>query len=61
MVVCVETDAVYQSITEAPKQTNIYRNQISGCCEHKQGFNTASGYHWMFYDEYLKINKGVAI
>lgn len=41
---CVETGAVYPSMTEAEKHTGANANNISGCVHGWQ--HTAGGYHW---------------
>lgn len=47
-VKCVETDIVYQSITEASKAVNRDSSSISKCCRGKQA--TVAGYHWIYVD-----------
>ena len=54
-VVCVESDVIYDSATEAANSLNISRSLISRVCE-KKG-KTAGSFHWMFYEDYLLINK----
>lgn len=52
-VVCIETLHVFSSVTEAQewmKKGNIY-NCLSGRNE------TAGGYHWMYYEDWLKLQK----
>ena len=40
---CVETNTIYDSITEASKQTNINYSAIQKCLQ-----QTAGGYHWEY-------------
>ena len=60
-VICLETKVVFDSIKSAADFYNISPASISGVCNGEKHRKTAGKYHWMFYDEYLKINKGVAI
>lgn len=43
-VMCVETGAVYESVSEASRQTSINRGSISACMYNEQC--RAGGYHW---------------
>lgn len=54
-VYCIEFNIIYNSQTEANEKTKINNTCISNCCKGKQ--KTAGGYHWMYYDEYLKQQK----
>lgn len=46
-VICVETEEVYESASEAARQLGV-KNHISECCKgHRK---TCAGYHWRFYD-----------
>lgn len=58
-VICLNTKVIYESIKDASRKSNINKNSISNCCNHKQE-NTYSddgrAFQWMFYDEYLKAN-----
>lgn len=47
-VKCVETGIVYESVTEAQRQTGIAKNGISACCRGKR--KTSGGFHWEFVD-----------
>lgn len=56
-VICIETNEIFPSIASAEnkyKHCNIY-----ACVRHKQG--TAGGYHWIYYDEWLKSQKNKKI
>lgn len=45
-VICVETNKIYGSMTEAQKDTGIHHNNIyQVCCGERQ---TAGGYHWKY-------------
>lgn len=46
-VLCIETGVVYESVSQAKKQTGI--TNISYVCNGK--YKTAGGYHWEFVDE----------
>lgn len=43
-VMCVETGAVYESVSEASRQTGINRGNISACMYSER--HRAGGYHW---------------
>lgn len=47
-VLCVETDTIYNSASEAARQTGIAQANISACCNGKR--KTAGGYHWKFVE-----------
>lgn len=47
-VVCIETQMIYFSMTEASKKTNASRGRISDCCRGVR--KTAGGYHWKYYE-----------
>jgi hypothetical protein len=46
---CIETGVIYESITDAAKEYNIYISVLSRCCRGE--VKTAGGYHWEFYEE----------
>ena len=46
---CIETGVIYESLTEASRQTSIAVSNISECCNGKR--KTAGGFHW----EYIQI------
>lgn len=48
-VVCIETGKVYESLTQATRETGVLQPTISGCCYGDR--KTAGGYHWRFADE----------
>lgn len=43
-VLCIEIGTVYPSVSEASRQTNITRENISKCCDGKR--KTAGDFHW---------------
>lgn len=45
-ILCIETNILYSSISEASKCTNINRQNIGKVCNGK--LQTAGGYHWTF-------------
>lgn len=45
-VLCIETNIIYNSLTEASERTNINRQNIGKACNKK--LETAGGYHWIF-------------
>jgi uncharacterized protein YaeQ len=51
---CLELDKVFDSVAKAEKLFNIV-GSIRQCC--KGNTKTACGYHWMFYEDYLNLNK----
>ena len=52
-VICLETGETYDSVRKAKKV--VGGGSISACCNGEQVI--AGGYHWMYYDEYLKASK----
>lgn len=58
-VICIETNKIYGSIKSA-SEDGFSPKCVSGCCS-GAGAKTHKGYHWMYYDEYLKTNEGVII
>lgn len=50
-IICIETNVVYDSINSAISATNGSSN-ISRAC--KDRGLTSGGFHWMYYDDYLK-------
>ena len=49
-VICIETGVIYESASEAARQTGIPQGNISRAC--RKGGNMAGGYSW----KYLKSN-----
>lgn len=60
-VICINTNIVYESLSEADEKTNISFKNISLVCLNKR---KSAGKHpitgeklvWQYYDEYIKIN-----
>lgn len=46
---CIETGVIYESISDAARQTGICRESIGKCCNGNQ--KTAGGYHWEYVIE----------
>ena len=58
-VVCLDTKKIYESI-KSTKYDGFEPHGVSECCAGRN--KTHKNYHWMYYDEYLKLlNKGMAI
>jgi group I intron endonuclease len=53
-IICIETGKIYSTLSEPEKILNISRASICSCC--KGRLKTAGGFHWMYYDDYLKNN-----
>lgn len=54
-VICIETGEIFISITEAGRIKGCNRGSINACVK---GINkTSGGYHWMYYEEYVKKQK----
>lgn len=47
-VLCVETNIIYDSITEASLKTGASTSKISSCCNGKR--KTTGGYHWKYIE-----------
>lgn len=45
----------YESMREAGTQNSINYKNIHSCCSGKR--KTAGGFKWMYYDDYVKLNK----
>ena len=60
-VICVTTGKIYESITEAGRQTGIERKNISKCCNEKRKSagkdENGNKLEWKYLDEYLKSLK----
>jgi hypothetical protein len=52
-VICMEMNKVYNSVSST-KQDGFCPSQVSACCRYEQ--KTHKGYHWQFYEDYLKQN-----
>ena len=51
-VICIETKEVFDCIKDGAEAKNVTRQGINKCL--KGIMKTTGGYHWMYYDEYLK-------
>lgn len=49
-VLCVETNAVYESAKDAAKKTKISSKGIQRCCQGVKGRKTCGGYHWRYVE-----------
>jgi len=58
-IICLTTDEVFNSITEASIKYKVTVSNISRCCRHKRKhagkLNNEIKLAWMYYDEYLLI------
>lgn len=45
-IICIETNRIYSSITEASKELNINGGNIGACCRGK--LKSCGGYHWKY-------------
>ena len=45
-----EIIAIYNSMTEASKDTNVAISRISNCCNKKPHCLTGGGFKWKYYD-----------
>ena len=54
-VICIETGQVFGTLKEAGECYGISKESICSCCKGKR--ETAGGYHWKYYDEYLAESK----
>ena len=53
-VICLETKKIYNSISEAARDTNTRGNSISECCSGK--LKSSNKLHWLYYDEKFDIS-----
>ena len=60
-IICLNNHKIFNSIMDASKFYKIDRGHISHCCNGKQKtagkLPDGTKLKWMFYDEYLKLNK----
>ena len=52
-VICIETQEIFESVTEAAKAVDVAKGNISKCCSGKR--KTCAGYHWRYYDQKEEI------
>ena len=50
-VFCIELNKIFESATQASKELNINRPNISNCCAGK--LKTAGGYHWEYKEDLI--------
>ena len=48
-ILCIETNKIYNTATDAERDTNIARCNIARVCQGKR--KTAGGYHWRYIEE----------
>lgn len=53
--ICVETGIVYESAREVERKLGLAHSSISRCCKGK--YKTSGGFHWMYLEDYLKLNE----
>jgi len=53
-VICLETMKVYDTLTQAQKETGA--TKITDCCRHYKKHRSSGGYHWEYYDEQLSFD-----
>lgn len=52
-VICLETNEIFESVSEAAKAVDVAVSCISRCITGRH--KTAAGYHWKYYDEKEEI------
>ena len=45
-IICIETEKIYNSITEAANELHLHQSHISDCCLGKR--KTCGGFHWKY-------------
>ena len=50
-VICIETNAIYRSISEAANALNLFAGDISRSCRNIKGHQTCGGYHWKYAED----------
>ena len=58
-IICIETNKVYNSIKEATIDVGVDNSSIIKVIKGKR--KTAGGFHWMYYEDYLKSQKEIAV
>ena len=48
-VICLETNEIFNSVTEAAKSVNIDQSSISNCLAGR--YKTSASYHWRYYED----------
>lgn len=47
-IICLETNKIYNTLSEASRETKINCSHICSCCKEKR--KTAGGYHWGYVE-----------
>ena len=55
-VICIETNEIFCTLTEAHQKTGALISKISECCRGKR--NTAGGFHWEYFKDEHKHKTG---
>ena len=53
-IYCLELDKKFTTIKQASEEFGLDNSAIVKCCKGKQ--KTCGGYHWMYYEDWLKID-----
>lgn len=53
-IYCLELNVIFESMSDVQRRLNIDSSSIRRCCNGRQ--KTAGGYHWMYYEDYLKLH-----
>lgn len=53
-VYCFELNKIFDSMLSVEKELGINNSNVSACCKGKT--KTAGGYHWIYYEDYLKLH-----
>lgn len=51
-VICIETNEIFACIGECAEKMNISYSNLRACCQGR--LKTAGGYHFKYYEHYLK-------
>lgn len=54
-VYCFELDRIFNSTMDIQRELGIFNSNISACCLGKTKSSMAGGYHWIYYDDFLKL------
>ncbi len=57
-IICIETKELFGSIKETSIKKYLSYTALKKCCKGKQ--KTSGGYHWMYYEDYLKQQQNIA-
>lgn len=49
-VICIETQQIFSTVTQASKEVNVGRTTISGCLGKRN--KTAGGFHWAYLEDF---------